>query len=157
MIDFNNYALASFDVSYEDIINCDIRTVSEALNWLLESRQSVLAGRGKIALSFSGYDDDARDVWDIPEIRRYVAALDATFPYWFYFLDLRMSTLGVLGLCLCRVMKVGAAVTPNMEDLRDFVNEHLAALYRLCEMFELGEATKTSITNEILEYLVPSR
>jgi hypothetical protein len=156
VIDFSQYALVTFDISHDDVIHCDIRTVSEALNRLLQSRQSVIASRGKIALSFSGYDDDPRDVWDISEIRRYVAALDANFPYWFYFAHLGNPTLQVLCLCLCAVVKVGTGVRPEPEDFKLFFYDHFAAVNRLCETFNLGEATRTSITKEITEYFVPS-
>jgi hypothetical protein len=157
MIDFEKYGLVTFSVPYEDVINCNIKTVFEALDSLLESRASVIASRGKIALSFDGYENDPRDVWYIPEVRRYVAALDAAFPYWFYFLNLEMPTLKVLCLCLCAVVKASGGVKPNTADLKLFFYDHFAAVNRLCETFRLGEATRTSITKEILEYLVPSK
>ena len=46
------------------------------------------AGRGaknKIALSFLGYDQEPREVYQIQEIREYVAALYEKYPELFYF------------------------------------------------------------------------
>ena len=56
-----------------------------------------------IQLSFSGYDTDTRELWDIPEVRRFVQSLDQDFPFWFYVADLQSDFLKVLAFCLCRV------------------------------------------------------
>jgi hypothetical protein len=157
MINFKSYALVQLVISHDDVLNCDIKELAEILNGILESRQNVIDGRGMIALSFDGYEDDPRDVWDISEIRRYVAALDAAFPYWFYFLHPKADTLRVLCLCLCAVVKAGSGVNPEPEDFKLFFYDHFAAVNRLCDTFNLGEATRTSITREIMEYFAPNR
>jgi len=42
-----------------------------------------------------------------------------------------------------------------MEDLRDFICTHIAALNRLCDNFTLGNAMKMKAADEALEQLVP--
>jgi len=34
----------------------------------------------------NGYDHDARELFEIPEVREYNALLDNEFPYWLFFL-----------------------------------------------------------------------
>jgi len=65
-----------FGVPYEDILSGDVTEVLTALQGFLQSHNSVLSGRGRITLLFEGYDDDPRDVYDIPEIRSYTRTLD---------------------------------------------------------------------------------
>lgn len=146
-----------FGVPYEDIQTGDVATVLSALQGFLENRETVINGRGRVTLLFEGYDDDLRDVFDIPEIRRYAKALDEQFPYWFYFACLDCgSTLQVLSLCLCQVVKVPGGSTPHPDDLKQFLISHIVALNQLCEKFALGDAVKNQVTTEALAHLVPS-
>ena len=69
-----------FGIPYEDIQTGDTATVLGALNLFLETRERVLWGQGRITIVFEGYDDDSREVWCIPEIRRYTRKLDEQFP-----------------------------------------------------------------------------
>jgi hypothetical protein len=144
-----------FGIPHDDVQACDTTTVLTALNSFLETQERVAWGRGRITLIFEGFDDDPRDVWNIPEIRRYIEKLDEQFPYWFYFADLDAHTLKVLALCLCRVVKVGNGSTPDPEDLKHFLASHVIALNILCDRFDLGDEIKEEITKQVCEHLVP--
>jgi hypothetical protein len=146
-----------FEVSYEDIESGDITTVLTALRGFLESRNTVVGGKRRVTVLFEGYDDDPRDVYDIPEIRRYAKALDDAFPYWFYFASLHDgSTLQVFALCLCRVIKAGGGSKPHTDDYKTFLFLHIAALNELCERFKLGDTVKLQVTDEVLAHLAPT-
>lgn len=153
---YNNSNPFIFGIPYDDIQSCDITTVLTALNSFLESRERVVFGRGRFTLLVEGYDDDPRDVWDIGEVRQYFKELDAKFPYWFYFVDLNHQTLGVLGLCLCRVLKVNGGSTPNPDDLKQFLVSHVLALNELCTRFGLPDEVRNEITRDAFAILVPS-
>jgi hypothetical protein len=146
-----------FEVPHDDILSGSTSTVLSALQGFLASRERMLGGRGRITLFFAGYDDDPRDVYDIPEIRRYAKALDDQFPYWFYFADPHCSTLKVLTLCLCRVVKVAGGSTPDPEDFKHFLVSHIVALNQLCDTFALSNDIKLQLTDEALALLVPQR
>jgi hypothetical protein len=125
-----------FGIPHGNVQACDTTTVLNALNSFLETRERVVWGRGRITLIFEGFDDDPRDVRNIPEIRRYIEKLDEQFPYWFYFADLDAHTLNVLALCLCPVIKVGNGSTPDLEGLKHFLASHVIALNILCDRFD---------------------
>ncbi len=147
-----------FGVPYDDIQSGDLSTVLDMLQGFLQSQDAVVNGRGRVSLFFEGYDDDPRDVYDIPEIRRYAKALDEAFPYWFYFVILDQpggSTLQVLALCLCRVVKVSGGSKPDTDDYKKFLFSHIAALNELCDRFQLGNEVKLQVTDEVLAHLVP--
>lgn len=38
------------------------------------------------SLTISGYDDDSRELFEIPEVCRYLRGLDHEWPFWFFFL-----------------------------------------------------------------------
>jgi hypothetical protein len=46
---------------------------------------------GRCMLLFSAYDNDPREVWQIPEARRYMEKLDAEIPHLLYFLVPRIE------------------------------------------------------------------
>lgn len=142
-------------IPYEDVCSGDIKTVFEALNRFLDSREYVIAGRGRVTLAFEGYDDDPRDLYDISEVRRYVSTLDEAFPYLFYFGDLNGDTVKLLALCLCRVVKVGNGSKPHPDDFQRFLFAHVAALNQLADTFALEGGIKEEVTKEVVEYLVP--
>lgn len=144
-------------VPYEEVRSGDIRRVLGELSGFLECREYVVSGRGRVTITFDGYEDDPRNVYKIPEVRRYVLALDKAFPYWFYFinLNLNLNTIKVLALCLCRIVEVDKGSRPHPDDFRRFLLDHLKALNQLAENFALGNGIKEEVTNEVLEHLVP--
>ena len=62
---------------------------------------------GSLVLTFHGYDDDARELHCIPEVRRFVQVFHRAWPYWLYFLNAHtgISTLPVL--VACRLERLG--------------------------------------------------
>lgn len=143
-------------IPHEDTLACDITRVATVLDGFLASRARVIRGRGRMTLVVEGYDDDPRDLYDTPEVRRYLAALDSAFPFWFYFADTNTYILKLLALCLCRVVKVSAGSTPDKDDLKRFIVEHTLALNHLCDRFLLGDEVKSAATKDAPRQLVPS-
>jgi hypothetical protein len=59
--------------------------------------------KGRLVFRIRGYDDDPRELFEVPEVRTWMEELDCEFPYWFYFMDLGPhSTLGFVAFSLCR-------------------------------------------------------
>ena len=58
------------------------------------------ANEENIDLAFAGYDEDARELYEIDEVRSFVLKLDEGFPYWFFFMSKSGGGLAVLAYCL---------------------------------------------------------
>jgi hypothetical protein len=58
--------------------------------------------RERVDLSFAGWDDTPADLWEIDEVRTYVARLDEQFPFWLYFLSKETGALLAIAACLTR-------------------------------------------------------
>jgi hypothetical protein len=54
----------------------------------------------RLDITFHGYDDDRRELWQIPTVREYVWSLDDKSPYWLYFLTKEGLGLQCLMYCL---------------------------------------------------------
>ena len=79
-----------------------------------------------VMFCFQGYDEDAREIYEIPEIRRYLSAVDKAWPYWIHFLNLEEGTWATLLCCLLDVEvvrqgnQVGAAITMDGDNRNHF-------------------------------------
>jgi len=72
----------------------------------------MLQKRGSAEFCYLGWDDDQRELFEIPEVRKYYhATLDAEFP-WIYWLepDVLWAGYGLLYTCGCdvNITKVGS-------------------------------------------------
>ncbi len=140
-----------FSIAYADVCSCDVSAILSALNQFFDLRENIVNAKGQFALVFEGWDEDPRDIYDIPEIRRYMAILDDEFPYWFYFHQLHTGMLKGICLCLCRIRKVPGGSNPDPADYAGFMKKHIAALNRLCERYSL-EAARQERTQAVLRY-----
>lgn len=126
----------------------------------LDTLQSVLADaetvrlfQGRVDVSFEGWDDDPRELYEIPEVRTFLHRLDDEWPYWLYFLSTELETLRIITFCLCHAGKAGsglARVSPAA--LSAFLMAHFDALNRLFAAFSLDEDVNEQISERIVHY-----
>ena len=64
-----NATILVYAVSKEEIINKKYTRLLNSLNILKLSGKHA---KGKLMLTFDGYDDDKREIYMIPEVREYV-------------------------------------------------------------------------------------
>lgn len=62
----------------------------------LRDPQYAWSWKGSLSLSISGYDD-TRELFEIPEVRRYLHGLDQEWPFWFFFLT--PPSIKLVGMC----------------------------------------------------------
>jgi hypothetical protein len=71
--------------------------------------------QGKINISFDGYDDDPRELFEIDEVREYIDLLDEAIPELFFFARSERSatTLMFFLFCLAGRGWEGGRATPR--------------------------------------------
>lgn len=136
-----------------DVERCDVEPTLRVLKRLLEDRSTVEKFRGRVDSAFFGYDDDARELYEIGEVRRFVAELDSKFGYWLYFLNLQSEALAMVVLCLCRHAP-GPKEKRALEagGLERFLMEHFFAVNWLFETFGLDEKENEALTARVMDY-----
>jgi hypothetical protein len=145
-------------VSRREVESRDVAPALQVLESLLYDAETVRAFRGRAGLAFHGYDDDPRELYQIPEVRRFVAELDSRFPYWFYFLSTGNDMLKMIAFCLCRTRPVSAGLaSPDQQDLQAFLFAHFDALNRLFDRFRLDEAINEEISGLLADYFFPAK
>jgi hypothetical protein len=86
-------------ISRDEVNRNDISGPLVALKSLLSDSQTIRKFRRQVDISFFGYDQTREELFEIPEVRNYVYALDAKFPFWLYFLSREMLGLQCLAYC----------------------------------------------------------
>ena len=115
-------------VDRTEVVALDVSRTARVLSGVLANRNTIERHRARVDLAFHGYSNDPRELYDIPEVRRFCAKLDDAFPYSFYFLSTEGVTLGLIACCLCSVTKLRPGVVGFGPDLLQFMTRHFEAL-----------------------------
>ncbi len=145
-------------VSRQEAESLDIAPTLNVLESLLYDAETVRMFQGQVGLSFHGYDTDPRELYQIPEVRQYLASLDSKFPYWFYFLSTDDEILKMIAFCLCRTREINAGLAyPDPADMQAFFLSHIDALNQLFDRYSLDEAINEEISGLVANYFFPPK
>ena len=125
------------------------------LQLLTSDPEAGLRYKNNVTLSFQGYDQDPRGLFQIEEIRHFVESLNAKWYMWFFFMtkDVAISPLAVITLCLCRYRKSPFGLfIPVKEDLKRFCWYHFGALRAVCKLYNLSDELTETAVNEVIDY-----
>jgi hypothetical protein len=133
----------------------DVAHALASLRKLLEP-ESAKRLKGRLIFGIRGYDEDPRELYEIPDVRAWVNALEREFPYWFYFLDLGpRSTLAFITFALCRYEKVpGGKVIPP-DELQQFLIFHFGAMNQLAARLGETQGEINDRSREISAFFFP--
>ena len=140
-------------VSRSDVESNDVSATLQTLSAVLDDATTVRRFQGRVSVSFDGFNEDRREIYEIPEIRRFCTGLDAHFPYWLYFLSTEDSSLKIMTFCLCKVEKKGPGlVMLNGDDLGRFLHSHFVAMNELFDRYSLDPRTNQAISDAVIKY-----
>ena len=125
--------------SRAEVEAADIDHALSALDKLLNPEVAQRL-KGRLIFEIRGYEDDPRDLYEVPAVRAWMQALDQAFPYWFYFMDVGpRSTLSFVAFSLCKLKRLpnGKQVTPD--ELQQFLIFHFGTMSLLSK--RLGESS----------------
>ena len=135
----SKYEVINYFIDKLDVESGDIRSSVEYIDALLRTRESIMACHGKVEFSISGYDEDSRELWEIPEVRYYLSLLNDARPYWFLFQSRKGGWLKALTLCLIDVKKVpNGTEALNPEKVPELIAQWYAGLNKVSNDFALS-------------------
>jgi hypothetical protein len=105
-------------------------------------------------IAFHGYEQDTRELFEIPEIWEYVHLLDDKFPYWLFFLTKNGLGLQCITLCLMPpyLSKKGRE-TVLPQRLNKLLNERwFPAMNHVCEAVGYSEQRIEKLTDDVVNY-----
>lgn len=98
-MDANSSTVTLMTINRRFVERLDLKEIDDVIAYF--NKKGVKNFKGKIVLQVDGYNDDPREVFEIPEIKAFYSNVFAKYPYLIYFLsDFQGSDAWVLA-CLC--------------------------------------------------------
>jgi hypothetical protein len=138
-----------FMIDVQEVKDMDVSRAKDFRRRLCSTKELAYHCQGKIEVGFYGYDDDPRELFEIDEVKRYVAVLDQALPELFFFArsEEPAITLMLFVFCLAGVGWEGERSTPGNPHkvvvdhgtLGPFLERHFTYLNYISEWVGLSE------------------
>ncbi|MGH8432980.1 MAG: hypothetical protein ACRERX_00535 [Pseudomonas sp.] len=136
-----------FGIHREQIETFDLESSLSFLRTLVPIRdpRHVWSCKGALSLVIAGYDDDPRELFEIPEVCRYLHGLDQEWPFWFFFLT--PSSIRLVGMCLASAVTVapGKVYMPP-ENFYRFMERGFGAVNHLFDLYGFPESESEALS-----------
>jgi len=145
-------------ISQEAIHNCDTSEYVTLLHGATGSLQSFEAAFQKYVLLISGYDEDQRELYQIPEVVSFIKDLNSKLPFWLYFVntgDKRFFSWMIA--CLCRAMSLDQDEETiyayfNADAYNDLIENQFNNIVKLMSGLGMGESIQEKKELSISQY-----
>lgn len=163
-----NEVLVSHDHFYfilarDEVESLDVTHVRAFFDRIRCSREIAAHCQGRVEIGFHGYDSDARELFEIPEVRRFVPVLVGALPELFFFAYTgeRGQTLKTLALCLTDVKKLSNIVNEKnkipvevaTDKIGQFLESHFPGLNEMTEWLSMPIEENKRISFEVVRAL----
>ena len=137
----------------------DVNDFAEFFDRLEISNALTKQLEGRIGFMVNGYEKDPREIWEIPEVRTWMVAVQRRVKHWFYFLNRERSPrslVTVLAFCWSQPKRLGDGSweCPGTE-LESWLSLHVDSFYELAERLRLSEAEAGRIVTEAIRCVYP--
>jgi hypothetical protein len=140
--------------SRRQVETCDIDEPLQLLHRFIADRRSAIEYCGRISLVIDGYNDDPRELFEIPAVRAYLKRLDQEWPYWFFFLSQADESIKMLESCLCDTIEVVPGVASiDIEQMERVLARHFGAMNRLTEKLDLPKEKCEELAEGIISLI----
>jgi hypothetical protein len=141
-------------ISRRAIEHMDVASVVKPLKILLATREDTRLYRGQMSLVVDGYDEDPRALVDIVEVRDFLRAFSAAWPYWAYFFNQVDDSIIILGSCVCGAeYPGGGTVQIDAEKLKSFLLDGLNCVNELFDKHGFPESENALLSQGLLEVI----
>jgi hypothetical protein len=122
----------------------------------------IRSKRNAVEIVIGGYDQDPRELWEIPEVRRWFKVADFRIKYWFYFLrtDKNSSSLETLINCVCDAIPLSFdakldrwKLMVNADSRHAFLRQHYAWLNEFTAQHCISAEINASISASVAQVL----
>lgn len=144
-------------LSRDKVEALDIDAPLRALQAMAATAATAREFAGRVHVAFDGYNDDPREVYEVPAVRSFVMKLTEQFPHWFHFMNKVDDSLLVILKCLTQpqpvVISDGRVATSV--DVDEFNRVALGLFTRMNALYaDLGltERENAATTNQVAEY-----
>ena len=143
-------------ISQRNIQDCDTSEYVTLLHGgATGSLQSFEEAFQKYVLLISGYDDDHRELYQIPEVVSFIKDLNSKLPFWLYFVnttDKRFFSWMIA--CLCQAMSLDQDDETiyadfNADAYNDLIEYQFRNIVKLMSGLGMGESVQKKVLKEL--------
>ena len=146
-------------ISQRNIKDCDTSEYVALLHGATGTIQSFEAAFQRYVLSVSGYDNDQRELYQIPEVVSFIKDLNSKLPFWLYFVntaDKRFFSWMIA--CLCQAMSLDQDEETiyadfNADAYNDLIEYQFSNIVKLMSGLGMGESIQEKVLNGLSENL----
>lgn len=149
-------------VDYDDIESMRVENVASFFKRIRNNESLLIKMQGRIDLLINGYDEDSRELWEIPKVREWYRMVDPIIREWFYFFSsaTARSQLLMYACCMCETRRADPPqhdsqiqVIVNSEQLARIVELNFFRLNTLLDYLGIGEEQNKRISLSVMESL----
>ena len=142
-------------ISQSDIKDCNTSAYVTLLHGATVSLQSFEAAFQKYVLLISGYDDDQRELYQIPEVVSFIKNLNSKLPFWLYFVntgDKRFFSWMIA--CLCQAMSLDQDEDTiyadfNADTYNELIEYQFSNIVKLMSGLVMGDSVQEKVLKEL--------
>ena len=144
-------------ISREEIESINLGGMLEFLGPHIDIK-SLRRLRGKVHFAISGYDMEAKELYEIPEVRSFFEILHRTWPAWIYAASPASPSLLVIALATCPNLSIlrtahSLSVEVNPRDMRAFHEASLHTAWLLKHITNVSDKSLIKQVHTIAAYL----
>ena len=142
-------------ISQEAIQNCDTSEYVAMLHGATGTLQSFTEAFQKYVFLISGYDDDPRELYQIPEVVSFIKDLNSKLPFWLYFVNTSdKKFFSWMIACLCQAMSLDQDDETiyadfNADAYNDLIEYQFSNIVKLMSGLGMGESIQEKVLKEL--------
>lgn len=141
-------------ISRRQVESNDMPSVVNQLKILLASREDCWLYRGQVSLVVDGYEDDPRELVDIPEVRAFLRDFTVQWPYWAFFFNQVDDSIILLGSCVCgKSYPGGGTVERDVDKIKQFLLNGFEGMNALFEKHGFPESELEIMSRGLIEVM----
>ena len=141
-------------ISRRQVESNDMASVVNELKILLASREDCWLYRGQVSLVVDGYEDDPRELVDIPEVRAFLRDFTVQWPYWAFFFNQVDDSIILLGSCVCgKSYPGGGMVEMDVDKIKQFLLDGFEGINSLFDKHGFPETELESMSRGLIEVM----
>ncbi|WP_066757913.1 DUF4365 and DUF1817 domain-containing protein [Chryseobacterium glaciei] len=142
------------------ILKQDTSGFTELLDKLTIDDEMIKKSEGKLSFFIDGYNDDVREIYEIPEVRIWSQKVLSDFKYWGYFLDMEEKIINLTGLKLLMLCTIKnkyinkdnpelRSIEVDPEQQLEFLDQIFYWLNEFCELNNISQEINDKKSSEI--------
>lgn len=148
----NKGNLNLIEIQRESVETLDFYDFDKVFESFKETRPIALSYMQKVEISISGYDNDCRELYQIPEVQKYIKILIEQHPYLIFFLDLSLNFIKVILYAYINddsikdISNNSRTININQDKWQEFIKKSFMGLNQLTNTLVLDESINREIS-----------